>query len=168
MKFDLSCCPSLSQRMSNMCAVIQCRQIPDQPQPPDWSPTHIFDQSIAHLGIGGDHHGATGKFTVAKSEKEAGTSINLIFPIHSQGKWPAFHPRQADKNRRLVSQLSPTLKPPGTQRRYIGRESHTQQIDVVNNSPRMPETQNVALTRTPSQQRFYAEFHSAVSEVAQE
>src|SRR2546430_12652321 len=91
----------------------------------------------------------------------------FVLPHPLVKKWPALHPRQADKDGCLVSQFSPTFKSPGAQRCDIRREPHTQQVDVMNNSRSMPETQNVAFTRTAGQQRFYCVFHSAVGKVTQ-
>src|SRR5207244_9357283 len=39
---------------------------------------------------------------------------------------------------------------------------------LVNNPQSMCETQNIAFTRTPRQQRFYCVLHSAIREVTQE
>src|ERR1700730_13283168 len=102
--------------MVDVRAVIESRQIADQSQAPDGTPTHVLDQSVIHFRQGSNHHGATGELGVAEGDEQEVPTIDFILAIDLQGKGTPPEPRQADEDRRLIANLSPTTETAGGQR----------------------------------------------------
>src|SRR5450432_3059725 len=156
----------LRQRMFNMSAIIKRRQVTNQPDAANRTPTNIFDQPIVDFRLGRDHHRAAGKLAVAESKKQAGTTINVFFSIHTQRKRPPPEPRQTNKDGRLISQLSPPAEIAGSQGCHIGGESYTQQINIVNEAVFVSEPQHIARPGAAGEHRLNGIFNSSIGEVA--
>src|ERR1700686_345470 len=88
----------LRQRVACVRAVIQRRQIANQPHSSDRTPPHIFNQSVIGGRVGGDHHCAAGKFAVIETKKQTGTPVELVLFIEAHRKRPPVKPCQAQEN----------------------------------------------------------------------
>src|SRR5580692_8474650 len=99
LELDTSHGVMLRQRMPRMRAVVKRGQIPDQPQSPNRSPSHVLDQSVIGSRIGCDHHGTAGKFAVVKRQKQARARIELALIVEPHRKRSPLKTRQAEKNR---------------------------------------------------------------------
>ena len=140
--------------MLDVRAVVEPGQIADQTQPADRSPANVFDQTVVDLGLGGDHHGATGKFAVVEGEEQAGTAIEILFVVDPQRERTAVETGQRKENRSDVSELSPGAETASAQSGHIGGKAHAQQIDVVNHAAAMAQAQDVARTAAARQEGF--------------
>src|SRR5271167_2250949 len=125
--------------MVNVCTVVEGRQITDQPHSSDGPPTHVFNEPIVDLCLGCNHHGSAGELAVVKGQEQAWTAVDLFFSIDSQRERPAPEASQRNENGRLIAQFSPSAETSGPQGRNVSREPHSQQIDVMKNSVRMPQ-----------------------------
>src|SRR5205807_4128033 len=113
------------------------------------------------------HHCSACKLAVVKGEKQAAPPVELRLPIHPYRKWPPLQPRQSQKNRNHISQLSLAAKPPRPQGRHVRGKSHAQQINVVDHSPAVPQSQHVTRVPLSRNQRLDRVLHSSVAEIPQ-
>src|SRR6267378_3037791 len=88
----------LRQRMLDVRAVVESWQVADQPQPPDWAPADVLDQTAVDLRSGGDHHRAAGELAVVKSQEEATAPVKVCFAFNSHRKWSPPEPRQREED----------------------------------------------------------------------
>src|ERR1700675_4937390 len=130
--------------MMNVSAVVECRQVTDQSQPSDGPPAHVFDESIVDVCSGRDHHGSASELTIVESQKQAGTAVNLCPPIDAHREGPAAETSQRNENGGLITEFSPSAEMPRPQGSDVRGKPHGQQIDVVKNSFRVTQSQNVA------------------------
>src|SRR5580692_3131765 len=93
--------------------------------------------------------------------------VKVICPIHPHWKWPSLQTGQPQEDRDHVSQFSLTAESPRSQIRNIGGKSHAQQIDVMNHSGAMVQTQHIAASASARNQRLNRVFHSLIAEIAQ-
>src|SRR2546429_3556677 len=85
----------LRQRMPRVRAIVKRRQVPYQPQSPDWPPAHVLDQSVVGDRVGRDHHCATRELAVVKRQKQAAPRIKLSLSLQSKRERAPIEPRQA-------------------------------------------------------------------------
>src|SRR5882762_6917566 len=109
--------------MVDVRAIIQSGQIANQSDAPNRSPADKLDQSVVYLSPWSDHHGAAGEFAVAESKEQTRPTINFLFAIYLQWKRPPSETCQANKDGRLVANLSPTAETASTQCSHIRREA---------------------------------------------
>src|SRR5579859_6983061 len=167
-KFNAAHALVLGQRMLNMRAVVQSRQIANQPQPANRSPPDIFDQSVIDLSLGRDHHGAAGEFTVVKSQEQATAVVESSVALDSDWKGPAVETRQREKDRRQITQFSPPAETARTKCGDIRRKTDTQEVDEVKLARPVPQAQHIAGAATTGQERLDRVLNPTVAEVAQE
>src|ERR1700733_5259651 len=117
--------------MIDMGAIVQSRQLPDQTHAADGPPAHVLDQPIADFGLGGDHHRSAGKLAVIKRQEETRAPVDASLLVHANRKWTPPEPGERQENRRLITNLTPPTKAPRPQSCYVGRKTHTHEIDVV-------------------------------------
>ena len=148
-------------RMPRMRAIIERRKVPDQPQPPNRPPSHIFNQSVVGDRVGRDHHGAARELAVVKRQKQTAPHVEFPLTLHPYRKRAPVEPRQRKKNGQQIPEPPQRQKPPVPQRRHIRRKPHTQQIREVDLSVFVRQSQNIARPRTPRLQRLHRMFQTA-------
>ena len=124
----------LRKRMLGVRAIIKGRQVSNQPQSPNRPPPHVLNQAVIGVRVGRDHHGAAGKLTVVKSQKQARPRIELLLIVKPHWKRTPVETCQAKENRQEIPELPQSLKSPVPQHRHICGKSNAQQIGVVDDS----------------------------------
>src|ERR1700691_2976303 len=99
--------------MLDVSAVVKAGQIANESDSPDRAPANIFDETVVDLGFRSNHHRSPGELAVAKSQKQAAASVIIPRAVDSNRKRASVESRERQKNRCLISNLSPRTDPPG-------------------------------------------------------
>src|ERR1700722_3430620 len=94
---------ALGQRMLDVRAVIQPRQVPNQPQATNRSPTNVFPPAAVDLSLGSNHHRSASEFTVVESEEEAAPVVKSFCSLNSNRKRPAPESSESHENRNEIA-----------------------------------------------------------------
>src|SRR6266496_1308564 len=129
--------------MLDMRAVVKCRQIPNQADASDWSPTNIFNQTVVGCGSGRNHHRSAGELGVIEGQKQAWAPVDVLICIRSQGKWATPETRKTEEDCCLITDLSPVAEPARAQRGNVRRKTNAQNIDVMQHAILVTQTENV-------------------------
>src|SRR5215831_4563432 len=147
-KFDMAGLLAFGQRMPHVRAIVKSAQVAHQAQASDRPPADEVNQSIVRVGRWRNHHRATRELAVVETQKKAGSAIEFAFGPSSNGKWPPLQLRQAQKNREPVAQRTGVLEAPLAQDVDIGRKSDAHQIDEIEDSVAISQSQHVASLRS--------------------
>ncbi len=96
-----------SERMLDVCPVIEPREITNQSEPADRPPSDIFHQAIVDLSLGRDHHRAAGELAVVESNEQAAPIVEVVLPLDSCRERTPIESRKRQEDRCDVSKLSP-------------------------------------------------------------
>ena len=94
-------------------------------------------------------------------------SSNWIASSTRVGKGPAVESSERQENRCEISEFPPCAEATEPQRGHIGRETHAQQIDVVDHTVAMSHSHDVTGPATVREKRLDRIFESAVAEFAE-
>src|ERR1700722_5058265 len=89
---------ALGQWMLNMRAVIQPRQVSNQPQATNRSPTNVFHQAVVDLSLGCNHHRSASELSVVEGEEEAGPAVEVFSALDSNRERTAIESSESKKN----------------------------------------------------------------------
>src|SRR6185437_5662821 len=114
------------ERMFDVRAVKKTMKIPKQSQASNRTPAYILNQAVIGIGVGGDHHLAAGKLTVAESLEEAAAAVKLRGAVGTQGKRAAIQARKARQYAQNVAKFAPALEAAIGDVRHVRRETQRQ------------------------------------------
>src|SRR5450432_1031449 len=155
------------QRMLNMGAVVEPRQVADEPHAPNRSPSDKFDQPIISFSVGCDHHCPAGEFAVAESQEQARAAVNMRLAVGAEWKRASAKARQTNTNRGLIANFPPPSETAHAQSRHVRGEADAQQVYVMQHSVFVTQAKNVAFSRASGNQRLHRVLDALIAEIAQ-
>src|ERR1700733_7646474 len=161
-------CGARSKRVLNMRTGEKTRKIPEQAEAADGRPAHVLDLPVSGIRLGRHHHLAAGELAVGEREKKTRAPVPVVCACELMRERLMPESRERREHAPDITCGSPALEPPIGNLSGVGSKTEVQDVDVIDVTGRVAQSNHVAHTPAVVLKRLDRVFDAARGKVAQE
>src|SRR6266849_5220981 len=157
-----------SERVLQVCAVVQRGQIVEQAEAADRPPTNELNQAVGSIGMRRNHHLAACEFAVVEAEKEAAAAVEFRGVVQTHGKSAAAQAHQPDQHTEEIPKLTERRAAAMRESSNVGRKTDAEQVDGIEHAAGVREAEQVARPTPAFDKSLCGLLGAALAKIAEE